>query len=60
MSAPAFFTRGHGLTVREIASLASEVLRLAHDSVRSAIRDSFLVAARDSAVRAEFGIIKAF
>ncbi len=52
----ALFTVPEGLTVREIANLAAGVLRLAHDSVRSAIRDSFLAAARDSAVRAEFGI----
>lgn len=52
----ALFTVPEGLTVREIARLAAGVLRLAHDSVRSAIYDSFLVAARDSAVRAEFGI----
>jgi len=52
----ALFTVQEGLTIREIAGLAAGVLRLAHDSVRSAIRDSFLVAARDSAVRAEFGI----
>ncbi len=52
----ALFTVPEGLTVRQIADLAASVLRLATDSVRSAIRDSFLAAARDSAVRNEFGI----
>ncbi len=50
------FTVPEGLTVRQIADLVSERLRLARDSVREAIRDSFLVAARDPAVRAKFGI----
>jgi len=52
----ALFTVPEGLTIRQIADLASGVLRLAQDSVRSAIRDSFLAAARDPALRAEFGI----
>jgi UPF0755 protein len=52
----ALFTVPEGLTIRQIADLAAGALRLARDSVHSAIRDSFLVAARDSAVRAEFGI----
>lgn len=51
------FTVPEGLTVVEIAELAAERLRLARDSVRSAIRDSFLAAARDPALRAEFGIV---
>jgi len=50
------FTVPEGLTVRQIAELAADTLRLARDSVRAAIRDSFLAAARDPAVRAEFGI----
>jgi UPF0755 protein len=50
------FTVPEGLTVRQIAVLASERLRLARDSVRSALRDSFLVAARDRALLAEFGV----
>ena len=52
----ALFTVPEGLTVREIADLAAGVLRLARDSVRSALRDSFLAAARDSNVRAELGL----
>jgi UPF0755 protein len=52
----ALFTVPEGLTVREIADLAAGVLRLAHDSVRSALRDSFLAAARDSMVRIELGL----
>jgi UPF0755 protein len=52
----ALFTVSEGLTVRDIAALAAGVLRLAHDSVRGAIRDSFLAAARDSLLREEFGI----
>ncbi|HEY2804303.1 MAG TPA: endolytic transglycosylase MltG [Gemmatimonadales bacterium] len=52
----ALFTVPEGLTVRQIADLAAGVLRLATDSVRSALRDSFLAAARDSTVRNEFGI----
>jgi UPF0755 protein len=50
------FTVPEGLTVRQIAELAADTLRLARDSVRGAIRDSFLAAARDPAVRAAFGI----
>jgi UPF0755 protein len=50
------FTVPEGLTVRQIAELAADTLRLARDSVRAAVRDSFLAAARDPAVRAEFGI----
>jgi len=50
------FTVPEGLTVRQIAELAADTLRLARDSVRGAVRDSFLAAARDPAVRAEFGI----
>ncbi len=50
------FTVPEGLTVKEIAELAAEKLRLARDSVREAVRDSFLAAARDPALRAEFGI----
>ncbi len=52
----ALFTVPEGRSVREIADLAAAALRLAHDSIRSAIRDSFLTAARDPALRAEFGI----
>jgi UPF0755 protein len=52
----ALFTVPEGLTIREIAGLAAGALRLARDSVYSAIRDSFLAAARDSALRAELGI----
>ena len=50
------FTVPEGKTVKEIADLAAGALRLAKDSARSAVRDSFLVAARDPALRAEFGI----
>jgi len=50
------FTVPEGLTVRQIAELAADTLRLARDSVRAAIRDSFLAAARDPALRAEAGI----
>jgi len=46
-----FFTVPEGLTVEEIAELASEKLRLARDSIRTAVRDSFLAAARDPALR---------
>src|SRR5256885_9728856 len=52
----ALFTVPEGRSVRDIADLAAAALRLARDSVRSAVRDSFLVAARDPALRAEFGI----
>ncbi len=45
-----------GLTVREIAELAASQLRLAKDSVQSAVRDSFLAAARDPVLLAELGI----
>lgn len=51
-----YFTVPEGLTVAEIADLASASLRLARDSVQSAIRDSFLAAARDSALRAQLGV----
>ena len=50
------FTVPEGLTVRQIAELAADTLRLARDSTRGAIRDSFLAAAQDPAIRAEFGI----
>lgn len=50
------FTVPEGYTVRQMANLAAERLRLARDSVREAIRDSFLAAARDPALRREFGI----
>lgn len=50
------FTVPEGLTVGQIAELAADTLRLARDSVREAVRDSFLAAARDPAVRAAFGI----
>jgi peptidoglycan lytic transglycosylase G len=50
------FTVPEGLTVRQIAELAADTLRLARDSIRVAIRDSFLAAAQDPAIRAEFGI----
>lgn len=50
------FTVPEGLTVVEIAELAATRLRLARDSVQGAMRDSFLAAARDPALRAEFGI----
>ncbi|MDP3775302.1 MAG: endolytic transglycosylase MltG [Gemmatimonadales bacterium] len=50
------FTVPEGLTVAEIADLAAEKLRLARDSIRTAVRDSFLAAARDPALRQEFGI----
>jgi UPF0755 protein len=52
----ALFTVPEGKTVKEIADLAADALRLAHDSVKSAVRDSFLAAARDPALGAEFGI----
>jgi len=52
----ALFTVPEGLTVREMAGLAAGVLRLARDSVYSAIRDSFLAAARDPALRESMGI----
>ncbi|MDP3774096.1 MAG: endolytic transglycosylase MltG, partial [Gemmatimonadales bacterium] len=45
------FTVPEGLTVVEIADLAAEKLRLARDSIRTAVRDSFLAAARDPALR---------
>ena len=48
-----YFTVPEGLTVVEIADLAAASLRLARDSVQSAVRDSFLAAARDTALRAE-------
>lgn len=51
------FTVPEGLTVVEIAELAADRLRLARDSVREAVRDSFLAAARDPALRAEAGIV---
>jgi UPF0755 protein len=47
------FTVPEGLTVVEIADLAAEKLRLARDSIRTAVRDSFLAAARDPALREE-------
>jgi UPF0755 protein len=50
------FAVPEGLTVAEIAELAATKLRLARDSVQTAIRDSFLAAARDPALHAEFGI----
>jgi UPF0755 protein len=50
------FTVPEGLTVAEVAQLAATRLRLARDSVQSAIRDSFLAAARDPLLRQEFGI----
>lgn len=52
-----FFTAPEGLTVVEIADLAAEKLRLARDSVRTAVRDSFLAAARDPLVAQEFNIV---
>lgn len=52
----ALFTVPEGLTIREIAGLAAGELRLARDSVYQAIRDSFLAAARDPALRAELGL----
>jgi UPF0755 protein len=52
----AMFTVPEGLTVRQVAELASQRLRLARDSVRGALRDSFLAAARDRALLGEFGI----
>jgi len=50
------FTVPEGLTIREIADLAAARLRLARDTAPADIRDSFLAAARDPALRAEFGI----
>ena len=50
------FTVPEGFTVRQMANLAADRLRLARDSVREAIRDSFLAAARDPLLRREFGI----
>lgn len=50
------FTVPEGYTVRQIADLAADRLRLARDSVREAVRDSFLAAARDPLVRERFGI----
>lgn len=52
----AFFTVPEGLTVRQVADLAARKLRLARDSVREAVRDSFLAAARDRVLLGEFGI----
>ena len=52
----ALFTVPEGLTIREIATLAANQLRLAQDSVNGAVRDSFLAAARDPALRLEFGL----
>jgi len=52
----ALFTVPEGLSIREIATLAANQLRLAQDSVNGAVRDSFLAAARDPALRAELGI----
>jgi UPF0755 protein len=52
----ALFTVPEGLTIRQIAGLAAGALRLARDSVYGAIRDSFLAAARDPALRGEMGI----
>lgn len=51
-----FLTVPEGLSVAEIAELAAANLRLARDSVRNAVRDSFLAAARDPALHAEVGI----
>lgn len=51
-----FFTVPEGFTVTEIADLAAQKLRLARDSIQSAVRDSFLAAARDPALLQEFGI----
>ncbi len=45
-----------GRTVREIADLAAARLTLARDTVPADIRDSFLAAARDPALRYEFAI----
>jgi UPF0755 protein len=45
-----------GRTVREIADLAAARLTLARDTVPRDIRDSFLAAARDPALRYEFAI----
>ena len=50
------FTAPEGLTVAEIADLAAAKLRLARDSVQTAVRDSFLAAARDPALARAFGI----
>jgi UPF0755 protein len=50
------FTVPEGLTVRQIADLAAQKLRLARDSVREAIRDSFLAAARDTALLRSVGL----
>lgn len=50
------FTVPEGYTVRQIANLAADRLRLARDSVREAVRDSFIAAARDPLLRQEFGI----
>ncbi len=50
------FTVPEGLTVVETANVAASQLRLARDSVQSAVRDSFLAAVRDTALLAEFGI----
>lgn len=52
-----FFTVPEGLTVVEIADLAAERLRLARDSIRTAVRDSFLAAARDPELPVELGIL---
>lgn len=45
-----------GLAVAQIAELAAEQLRLARDSIRGAVRDSFLAAARDTSLRALVGV----
>ena len=52
----ALFTVPEGLSIREIATLAANQLRLAQDSVNGAVRDSFLAAARDPAMRLEFNL----
>lgn len=50
-------TIAEGLTVRQIADIVASRARLAHDTVRESIRDSFLAAARDPALLREFGIV---
>jgi UPF0755 protein len=50
-------TIAEGLTVRQIADIVATRARLAHDTVRESIRDSFLAAARDPALLREFGIV---
>lgn len=55
-TADILFTVPEGRTVVDIADLAAARLRLHHGSLSGEIRDSFLAAARDPALRAAYGI----